>query len=261
MVCPVAIDLARGRVERDRDALTVPRSIRCIENGLDRCSGRLEIRREAALVADAGRMTALVEDGLERVEDFGADTERLGEGLSATGDEHELLEIEAILGMRPAVDDVQQRHRQRPRAVPAEPAIQRSARIRGSRLRGGERAAEDRVRTEPALVGRSVEVDQQLVERALIVRGDAGERARDLTVDVRDRLQHALAEVCRGIAVAQLDGLVLAGRRSGRDGRASEGARREPHVDLQCRIAPRVEELACVHLGNRAHASLSFARS
>ena len=106
MVCPVAIDLARGRVEGDRDALTVPSSIRCIENRLDRCSGRLEIRREAALVPDAGRMTALVEDGLERMKDIGADTESLGEGLSATGDEHELLEIEAILGMRPAVEDV-----------------------------------------------------------------------------------------------------------------------------------------------------------
>ena len=261
VVRAVAKDLARGRVERDRDPLAVPGSLGRLEDRLDRRRGRLEVRREAALVADAGREPALVEHGLQRVEDLGADAERLGEGLGAGGDDHELLEVEPVLGVRAAVDDVHERHRQRPRAVAAEPAVQRSARVCGGRLRGGERAAEDRVRTEPALVRRSVELDQQVVERALIVRVDAGERARDLAVDVRDRFQHALAEVRRGVAVAQLDGLVLAGRRPGRDGRAPERARVEADVDLERRIAPRVEELSRVDVGDCAHASLSFARS
>ena len=88
------------------------------------------------------------------------------------------------------------------------------------------------------------------VEPALVLGVGAEERVGDLPVHVADRLQHALAEVGGGIAVAQLDGLVLAGRRAGGHGRPSEGAGREPDVDLERRVAARVEELASVHLGD-----------
>ena len=47
-------------------------------------------------------------------------------------------------------------------------------------------------------------------------------------------------------AVAQLDRLVHAGRRAGRDGGAADGARLEQHVDLDGRVAARVEDLAGV---------------
>ena len=105
--------------------------------------------------------------------------------------------------------------------VAAEVAVERDAGLGGGRLRGGERDAEDRVRAEPALVRRSVELDQSPVERGLVARRSAPTHARrELAVDVRDRLRDALAAP-GGPAVAQLDGLVDAGRGArGNDGRA-----------------------------------------
>ena len=67
----------------------------------------------------------------------------------------------------------------------------------------------------------------------------------DLAVDVRDRLRDALAAV-RVAAVAQLDGLELPRRRAGRHRGAAEGARLERDVDLDGRVAARVEDLAGV---------------
>ncbi len=110
-------------------------------------------------------------------------------------------------------------------------------------------------------VERSVQVDQSSVERPLIGGIEADDRVRDLTVDVADSPQHTLAEIRGRVSIAQLDGLVLARRGTGRHDRASQDARREPHVDLDRRVATRVEELPGVHFGNRGHARVSFARS
>ena len=57
----VAVDLARRRVERDRDRIAVPGALGGLEDRLDRGLARREVRREAALVADAGREPALVQ--------------------------------------------------------------------------------------------------------------------------------------------------------------------------------------------------------
>src|SRR5581483_3682348 len=59
-VRPVAIDLARRGVERDRDSLAVAGPVGGLEDRLDRGLARGEVRREAALVADTGGEAALV---------------------------------------------------------------------------------------------------------------------------------------------------------------------------------------------------------
>src|SRR5437016_4270826 len=83
----------------DRDPVTVARPLGGLEDGLDRLLARVEVGREAALVADAGREAALVEHASQHVEGLGADPERLGERGRAGRDEHELLEVDRVLGV------------------------------------------------------------------------------------------------------------------------------------------------------------------
>ena len=139
-----------------------------LEDRVDRLRRRAEIGREAALVADAGGKTALVQHRLQRVEGLGADAKSLGEGRGAGRDEHELLQVDRVLRVRAAVDDVHHRDRQRPGVVSAEPAVERNAGLRRGGLRGRERDAEDRVRSEPSLVRRPVGLDHGVVERFLV---------------------------------------------------------------------------------------------
>ena len=139
---------------------------------------------------------------------------------------------------------------------PAEPAIERQLRLGRSGLRGRERAAEDGVRAEPALPGRPVQVDENAIEHRLIGRVETEERLRDLPVHIGNRGQDTLAEVRRRIAVPELDGLVLAGRRARRHCRAPEPARGEADLDLDGRIAARVENLTAVHIDDGAHSQL-----
>ena len=115
-IATVAKDLARRRVERDRDALAVPGALGRLEDRLDRRLARLEVGREAALVADTGREPAVAEHLLQRVVDLRADPERVAERVRADGHDHELLQVDRVRGVRAAVDHVHHRHGQRRRA-------------------------------------------------------------------------------------------------------------------------------------------------
>ena len=132
---------------------------------------------------------------LERVEDLGAHPQALRERAGAGRDDHELLEVDGVVGVRAAVEDVHHRHRQHARGVAAEVAPQRQPLLDGGRVGGGQRDAEDRVGAQAALVRRAVELDQRAVERGLVGRVEPGDGLGDLAVDVADGLRDALAAV------------------------------------------------------------------
>ena len=73
-----------------------------------------------------------------------------------------------------------------------------------------------------------------------------------------DGLLDALAQVAFRVAVAQLDGLELAGRRAGRDDRATEGAVLERDLGLNGGIAAGVQDLATVNLNDACHGGPPF---
>ena len=87
-------------------------------------------------------------------------------------------------------------------------------------------------------------------------RSSAG---RDRVGDVGDRAEDALAAEARLVAVAQLDRFVGAGRGAGRHRRAPDRAVGEDDVDLDRRIAARVEDLARVDEVDEGVHALAFA--
>ena len=163
-------------------------------------------------------------------------------------DDHELLEVDRVVGVRAAVEHVHHRHRQDVGADPvaAEVAVQRQARLqprprappparrRGSRWRRGAtcsacRRARSATRSIPP-------------GRARRARDSA---VGDLPVDVARPPSRRPCRPTRVAAVAQLGRLELAGRGARRHRRAPD-ARPPSKVDLDLdrRVAPRVEDLA-----------------
>ena len=198
----------------------------------------------------------------ERVVDLGADPQRLGERVGAGRDDHELLQVDRVGACTPPLITFIIGTGSVRASRAAEVRKSETPASAAARLRGRERDAEDRVRAEPALVRRAVELDQRPVERRLVVGVERRARASAISpFDVRDRLRDALAAP-RVAAVAQLDRLVRAGRGARGDRRAAEGARLEQDVDLDRRVAARVEDLAGADVGDAAHSAIaSLARS
>src|SRR4029079_7950970 len=126
---------------------------------------------------------------------------------------------------------------------PGDVDVERHLRRERARFGGRDRHAEQRIGAEASLVRRPVERDHLCVDRALI-RRPALQRRRDLAVDVRDRLLHALAAVALLVAVAKLERLAHAGRRPRRHRRAPHDAAVERDVHFNRRITPRIENLS-----------------
>lgn len=72
---------------------------------------RLEIRCKTALITHPGRESARVQDLTQRVEDLHTATQRLVELIGTDRLDHELLNIDVVIGVLAAVQDVHHRHR------------------------------------------------------------------------------------------------------------------------------------------------------
>jgi len=106
---------------------------------------------------------------------------------------------------------------------------------------------------EPALVVRAVELDQQPVDAALVLRVHAGQGVEDLAVDRVHRPADALAAIAALVAVALLHRLVGAGRGARRDRRAAERAVLQHHVHFHRGIAAAVEDFAADDVDDFGH--------
>ena len=132
-------------------------------------------------------------------------------------------------------------------------AIERQGRSLRRSLRDGHRHAKDGVGAKAGLVRRAVEIDQYPVDSPLVSRVHPQQFGKDLVIDRRDRLQHALAEVTRLVAIAQLHRLVRASRRARRHSCAAGRAIFEGHFRFDRRIAPAVEDFPRVDVHDLGH--------
>jgi hypothetical protein len=139
LVVAVAEDLARCWIERDPDAFPVPGTLGRLEHRRDRFLRRPEIGREPSFITDPGGEAPLVQDGLELMEHLRADSKSLGERRRTGRNDHELLQIEAVLRVRASVDHVHHRHGKRSGLGPTQPSIQRDPCVCSCRLGRGER--------------------------------------------------------------------------------------------------------------------------
>ena len=146
--------------------------------------------------------------------------------------------------MGAAVDDVHQRHGQHARARPAQVLVERQPDLVRGRARHRHRHAQHRVGADLALVGRAVDRQHRGVEPRLVERVAPDDHRPQHLGDVVARLADALAQVALLVAVAQLQRLVLAGRRARRHGGGADRAGLQLDVDLDGRIAARIQDLA-----------------
>ena len=200
---------------------------------------------------------AVVEQALERVVRLDPPAQRLGVARRTDRHDHELLEVDRVVGVRAAVDHVHHRHGEDVGVGAADVAVQRHAQLVGGGLGDRQADAEDRVGAETCLVVGAVELAQQRVDDALRHRVEAVEGVGDLAVDEADGVLDTLAAVAVA-AVAQLDGFVLAGRRAARHGGTPGGAGVEDDLDLDGRVAARIEDLAADDFDDLTHGSATY---
>jgi hypothetical protein len=157
------------------------------------------------------RLGAIVQPFLQGGEDLRPHPHGVGDRAGGDRLDHELLDVDRVVGVLAAVQDVHHRHRQGAGVDAADIAIQRQAQILGRRLGDRERHAEDGVGAEARLVRRAVQVDHDVVDADLLGGVHPADGIENLAFHVGYRLPHALAAVAFLVAVPQLNRLMRAG--------------------------------------------------
>ena len=125
----------------------------------------------------------------------------------------------------------------------ADVSVQRHA-ARLCRSSGyGERHAQHRIGPEVTFRGRTVQLQHQLVQLALVIHVASMQHGSYALVDVHHRLRHSLAAVATLVAIAQLQRFILTRRSPRRHGSTSYHTILKHHVGLNGRRAARVQDL------------------
>ena len=200
-----------------------------------------------------------MQHALEGVIDLGAPAQALGKARSTHRHDHELLEVNVVVGMHATVEDVHHGRGQQVGVNAAQVLVQRQARRLCRSAGNGQRYAQNGVGAELGFVGRTVGGNQCGVNGTLIEGIEAHDGVGALVVDMLDGLRNALAQVATLVAVAQLTCLKGAGRSARRHHRATEATVLKHDLDLDGGVAAAVEYLAAVDVQNVTHAvSLSL---
>ncbi len=234
LVAAVLVEFGRGGIERAHDILA--RSVAGFLAGAgdeaQRLIGGFEVGREAALVADIGAVPGVVQTLAQGSKNLRPHAHRVRHRAGGDRLDHEFLDVDRVVGVLAAIDDVHHRHRQSARISAADVTIERHALILGRRLGHRDGNGKDRVRPQPRLVRRAVEVDHDLVDMHLLGRLHAADGVENLALDIGDGLTHALAAETGGVAVAQFHRLVRAGRGTRGHGATAHGAAFQRHLGL-----------------------------
>ena len=185
-------------------------------------------------------MPLLLEHLPEPMENLGSRAQGLREARCPHRDDHELLNIDVVVCMGPAVEDVHHRDRQVARFVTTQVLVERQPGRGRSRLGNGQRGTKNRVRPEPTLVVGTIEIAQRLIDLTLAGGIQTQQRVADLRVHMRDRVAHALAQIAGLVAVPKLHRLERSGGRTRRHRRPTRGSSTQRHLDLDGRIAAAI---------------------
>ena len=181
------------------------------------------------------------------MEDFSAHSKAFGEALGAPRLNHELLEVDRTVGVLSAVQDVHHRHGQSDGLVAADVLVEGLAGGNRRCAGGSHRNAQYGVGAEVRLRRRAVGFDHLIVDAGLVACVHARYGGSDLSIDVSDGLEDALAQVNSLVAVAELAGLVLTCAGAAGYCRSPHDAALEQHIHLDCGIAARVQYLSATN--------------
>lgn len=223
----LVVELGRCGIDTDLDLASVTGSLNGLHDEVKSLLSGLNIGGNTTLITDVtgGSTVLLLGERLELVVNLGTGSERLREGLEASGGDHELLDGESATSVRTTVQDVKEGNGEDiglgGLSQRSDVLVKRDTLLTGTGSGSGNGDTKDGVGTELGLVLGSVKLEEELVESSLVLDVELGlddGRGNDL-VDVLDGLEDTLSAPLGGILVSELESLVdTSGGTGGDDG-------------------------------------------
>ena len=195
-------------------------------------------RGEAAFIPHGCGQAAVMQDVLQRMEDFRTVAQGFPEGGGALGHDHEFLKVNRGVRMGTAVDDVHHGDGKHLGIRAAQVFEEGQVKLHGGGFCHGQGDTQNGIGAQTGFVGRAVQVNHDFVNGGLKGSVMSRDFRSNEFVDVFHGLENALASVALGVSVAQLPGFMLSGGGSAGDGCAPDGAACQGYVHFHGGVAP-----------------------
>ncbi len=187
------------------------------------------------------------------VKNFRADPHSLGTAGGLEGHDHEFLDIDIVIGMGAAIENIHHRHRQQLGVGAANVTIKRQTALIRRRTGHGQGNAQNGVGPQTPLVLGTIDVDHLLIHRHLIKHLHADHGIGQFAVDGIHRLGDALAQITALVAITQFHRLTGAGGSPGWHRSTAQTALFGKDLHLHGGIATGIEDFTRLNMGNAAH--------
>ncbi len=192
------------------------------------------------------------------MENFRTGTQRFGEGLGGDRLNHEFLNVDVVVGVLTAVQDVHHGNRHGVLTGGAvdfsNVLVQGDALVDGSGFGSGQGHGQDGVGAKLGLVLGAVGIDHDFVQRALIGGVFTHQQTFDGVVDVAHGLQYALAQVAGLVAVAQFQCFARTGRGARGGAGGAYGTAFQNDFSADGRVTATVQNFESFDVDNFTHA-------
>ena len=131
----------------------------------------------------------------EHVVGLRSPSKRLAERWRSDRHDHELLEVNAVIGVRATVEHVHHWYWKNMSVGSADVAVERHLHVCCCGFCNGKTGAKNRICAKTTFVVGAIEFDQFEIDCSLIDGIPAGEAVGNLGIDVVDRCRHTFAEV------------------------------------------------------------------
>ncbi len=259
IVVAVFVELAGSAVQCQSNVIT--QGIASIGNGFGDGSQRIfvgrQVRRKATFITHGSVQAARLQNRLEVVENFSAHAQCIGEVLGANRLNHELLNVDVVVGVLTTVDDVHHRHRHGVDAGGAvqvgDVRVQRHALGLCSSLGSSQGNSQDGVGAQSSLVLGAVQLDHRAVQLGLSGRITANQQLADGAIDIGNSLEHALAQITALVAITQFQRFARTGGGAGGCASAAHDAAFQNHVRFNGGVTARVQNLTALDINDFCH--------
>ena len=193
--------------------------------------------------------------------DFGIHAQGFGKVYGPNRHDHEFLDIDVVIGMSTAIEDVHHRNRQFLSVDTAQILVQGQTGIFSGCFGAGKADAQDGIGTKFAFIFGSIKAQERLVNLDLTGRFKANEGIADDVVDVIHSLQDAFTEVTVLIPVTQFHGFMNACGSTARNSSAADDAVIKEDLHFNGGVAAGIQDFSCADIFNKSHcyAPLLFA--
>ena len=217
----------------------------------------LQVRCETAFVAHCSGVALGLQYLGQVVEDLGTHADGFFQGLGANRLDHELLDVDVVVGVLTTVDDVHhgQRHGVDTRGAVqlGDVGVQRQALGSSSGFGVSQGNGQDGVGAELGFVLGTVEVDHDLVNSGLVLGIFTQQSLSDRAVYGFDGFQHAFTQETALVAVTQFQRFAGTGGRARRSGCHTNKTTFQVNFGLNGRVTTGVDDFTTDHFNDLGH--------